>query len=72
MSIVMEKSNFEVANIILSQSNMFTFEELLIQLHEKGIEIEEEQVKMTIKNLKSSGLVYDYGTKYSLSTLMMR
>lgn len=72
MSIVMEKTNFEIANVILSQTSMFTFEELMNQFLQKGMELEEDIVKTTIRSLKSSGLINDYGTKYSLSNLMMR
>lgn len=72
MTIIFEEANFKVTNIILSQQNLFTLEDVFLKASKENIGVDITYIKHSLLKLTNSGLVRDYGSKYSLSTIMTR
>jgi predicted transcriptional regulator len=72
MNILLERANFKITNIILSQKEEFTVEDVINEVSEKNLNADKDFIITTIKNLRDSGLINDYGAKYTLSSLMVR
>jgi predicted transcriptional regulator len=72
MNILLERINFKITNIILSQKQSFTLEDVVNEVVDQYVDIDKEIILSTINNLRDTGLINDYGSKYSLSSLMMR
>ncbi|WP_368658235.1 hypothetical protein AB3Z07_26095 [Metabacillus halosaccharovorans] len=72
MTILLERANLKITNIILSQKETFTIEDVFNEVSKSDLQTNKENIISTIKSLRDSGLINDYGTKYTLSTLMLR
>lgn len=72
MTVLLERPNLKITNIILSQKDTFTIEDVVNEVAKEHLQINVENIRSTLNNLRDSGLVSDYGTKYTLSSLMVR
>gem|GEM_PF-6357173 len=72
MTIILERTNFALTNIILSQRKSFTFEDILKEAQTSGLHIDPRGLANMLTDLVDAGLINDFGINYSLSSIMTK
>lgn len=53
--------SYDVVNLIFSEEDVFTVQEIRRKLADKGIDKSEKEIKFILEKLKEDGLVVKYG-----------
>lgn len=66
-TVLTEGAGFTLANIVLSQQNSFTLDELLLKIKKSGLDANETALKRSLIRLCDNGVIIKHGSLYSVS-----
>lgn len=70
MNIIINQDNFNIVNLILSQKEYFTVEDIFLKAKNVSKNATLELIQFILQQLNDVGLIRDYGAKYSLSNIL--
>lgn len=64
---ITEGSGYKLANIVLSQREPFTIDDIMLELEKEGVKEDELFLKKSLNRLCENGIIIKFGSRYSLS-----